>query len=352
MQQENNPKEDQDQKKNDTHDKPDEFPMPKYIRGYVVQDEIGRGAFSTVYRVFCPKYCQTFVAKVLFIKGDHPQHYIVSFEAEIKALLLLNHPNVIRIYDFFREDNRLYLIFEDCPYGSLDDEICAHKKISPPRLYSFAKVLLEAINECHSNQIAHRDIKPANILLDKYNRPVIADFGLSEVLKSGEKLEKQAGSFAYKAPEIFKNEPYSPYKPDIWSLGVVFYEMATGTLPWKHCQTLQMLKKAIMTGDFEIPNEIDPEFGDVIKAMLDLNYRRRPSAQKLLDIPILANAESPGKKMHKLHKNNRSIKSHCLLPSPMRPQERYAKTSKNDFLKMNDSINKSQISMLSKAKKM
>ena len=309
--------------------------IPSHIRGYVVREKIGSGAFSVVYRVYSPRYDQTFVAKVITIPFEKAHRYISCFESEVKSLISLNHPNVIKLYNFFRENNQLYLIFEDCPYGNLMEMLHTFHKVSGLRLLKMAKMLLEALNECHKNSIAHRDIKTANILLDKYKRPILADFGLASQIKEGEKLDNNVGSLAYKAPELFGDLPYCPFKTDIWSLGVVFYEMATGRLPWENTSNLTLLKKSIIHCAYTIPYDMDPNFGNMIIHMLNLNPEKRPSPQTLLENPIFENVDSnmisnvpafPKLKKtifidfsHKLLKPNRGVQGRKLSTSRINP---------------------------------
>lgn len=304
---------------------------PRMIRNYEVREELGRGAFSVVYRVWSQKYQQTFAAKIITISADERRQKISQFETEIHALMSLQSPYIVKIYDFFRENDQCFMICDDCSGGSLHNELQKNGMIAPPKLYQIAKQMLEALSECHSLGISHRDIKPANILFDAYGRPKLADFGLAEEHKRNETVDRRQGSFAYKSPEIFGTTSFSPFKVDIWALGMTFFEMATGTLPWPEGSPSTIVKKAICQGELRLDNRmVNPDFLAMIKSMLNMDPRARPTCEALLALPILAlPAPPPGPRRLSLTKNKSIVLSRGLLPSPTRPKGAFVKTTKD-----------------------
>jgi len=267
----------------------------KTIRGYQFMEEIGQGAFSIVYKVFSQKYNEYFVAKVIPITKEQARSSTNLFEAETISLMQISHPNVIKLYDFFREDQCLILIIEFCPGGPICNRISTKNLFSKAKLYSIAVQLLEALCACHHLGIAHRDIKTANILIGKYEQIKLSDFGLSSIQDQNELNERFCGSYAYKSPELVQNIPFDPFKADIWALGVVFYEIATGNIPWEY-RTLLELKKCICNVPIVPPDIVDPEFAEVIIMMTSHDPKKRPSAKQLASLPIFSSENGIGVK--------------------------------------------------------
>lgn len=219
-----------------------------YKHGYDGMKPIGDGGYSTIYKVRSRQYQEDFVVKLIDLTLDESPTKIMptAFKAEIEALTHLDHPHVIRIFDHFSTDNLLYIILEYCPGGSLKDVIDKNGCVPQQLLYDWCRQIITALYYCHQHCIAHRDVKPSNILIDKYSRAKLADFGLAQLYhapayssdKTGQSTKKNlfsnifGGSLPYLAPEILSEKLYDPFKADVWSLGVTFYEMASGKLPW------------------------------------------------------------------------------------------------------------------------
>jgi serine/threonine protein kinase len=149
---------------------------------------------------------------------------------ELEALKTVWAPNVIYIYETFVEHGLTFIVLEYCPGGSLADLLRAGP-VPRERLLAMCEQLTNALRACHSANMAHGDIKPHNVLIDKHGRVKLADFGLAQVHENCASTQFK-GSLAYIAPEVLLGEVFDPFRADIWSLGVTFYEMATGKLPW------------------------------------------------------------------------------------------------------------------------
>lgn len=248
--------------------------------------KIGEGAFATVFLAESLKYANNnFVVKRVDFRSS-PGLMEKDIDPEIESLMHLHHPNIIAMYDFFRDDQALYIVFQYCPEGSLKDKLEEHGPLDTSCLCNFGKQILNALNECHKNNIAHRDIKPANILVDSYGRAQLADFGLAQSFSQGAKTHAVAGSIAFMAPEMLSDDNYDPFKTDIWALGVTFYNLSTGTFPWK-LKNRNTLEESIKHDKiiFNENNNIDRDLQRIILSMCSKNPNERPSIQELLDEP-------------------------------------------------------------------
>ncbi|OHS96250.1 Spindle assembly checkpoint kinase [Tritrichomonas foetus] len=254
--------------------------------GYSLVKKVGNGSFGTVFLVVSKKYHTNFVVKQVSVrKNDNSE-----ITTEITNLSSLSHPNIIKLYEYFRVDNKYYIIFEYCENGSLNDMI-KNDPIRPPKLYAFCKQISAALAYCHSKHIAHRDIKPANILIDSYERLKLCDFGLSAQVSNGEKCKKLAGSFLFMAPEIFEKNEFDPYAADIYALGITFYMMATGMPPW-YSSSVETLRKMARSCDIRFPPSVDRDFAHLIRSMVDPIFLQRPTINTIVTFPLLQQMNS------------------------------------------------------------
>ncbi|OHT10488.1 CAMK family protein kinase [Tritrichomonas foetus] len=264
----------------------DSLPFTK--NGYRFTQLIGKGGFSVVFKVIKESNDHIFAAKVIHLAHEKRSNGLNLASAEIESLKKLNHPNIIKLYDFFEEDDYKFLILQFCQNGTLKEKTPINQGLSTPVVISYFRQILEAINFMHSRNIAHRDIKPENILLDQFSRPLIADFGLNlQIQDNNNALRTFGGSPFYKAPEIIKKLQHDPFKADIWSLGVTLYYMAYGTIPWD-TQRKSAINTAILECDYYIANSTNKEIADLIRSMLKTDPEKRPSANELLLNPIFS----------------------------------------------------------------
>ncbi|KAK8888627.1 hypothetical protein M9Y10_033359 [Tritrichomonas musculus] len=253
--------------------------LPQKIKEYTFEKLIGQGGFSRVFLVSSPKYDFKFCAKVM------PKSLQTDNQNDIDFLLHLEHPNIIRIYDQFVIGPMIYCILEYCPNGSLHDIVQEGKIKRPDEIIFQMQQILLALNFVHSHHIAHRDIKPSNILIDKYGRPKLIDFGISIRIEPGELIREFSGSKAYSPPEVILEQPYNPYKADIWSLGVTFYFLIITKLPWPKSPE-KVMTTAIEQAQYTLPKYTPPPFAKLIKSMLQVDPEDRPSVKSLLRLKL------------------------------------------------------------------
>jgi serine/threonine protein kinase len=255
--------------------------------GYHILYSVAAGAFAQVYRVSSTKYPDAqFVAKVFHPRNEADLN--ARFEKELDIHKQLSHSNIVSVFDHFKCDSLSVMILEYCENGRIDQYVFRHR-ITGAALMNLLRQVSQALNYLHERGIAHRDIKPANILIDKYGRPKLADFGLSQFVTC-EKLTHMCGTFIFMAPEVFCFNPNAftdLYAADIWSLGVTFYllsvpcplrfEVCPGHCPYRDA-------RLVIEGGFLpfAPGIVRP-FRSLVRRMISLSPLDRPTIKEVLD---------------------------------------------------------------------
>lgn len=272
---------------------------------YALQEKLGEGGFATVYKVRHLKYQKIFALKVIAMADNASSTRIESYLNEVTSLEMVVHPNIISIYNYFRDKHNFYIILEYCPNGSLKDRIDKGGSMEKDDFVSITKQLLGAIEYLHKKRISHGDIKPANVLFDEYDRPKLGDFGLS-IFHNDLRFLKRSYmcSPAFAAPEILRQTPHDPLKADIWSFGVLCYVMWTGQLPF-HFKSIKELIDAANNMDVLIEN--NEELQLIINHTLLVDPQLRYSAGDLISTPLLTDGLIKVKKIKSVENRHSSI---------------------------------------------
>jgi predicted Ser/Thr protein kinase len=206
------------------------------VPGYEIQQELGRGGMGVVYQAHHSRLDRLVAIKFLPAEVGKDAAFAERFTREARALAKLNHPNIITVYDFGEITGLAYFIMQFVQGANLRTHLRAGR-LDPPEVLRIIGQICDALQYAHEEGIVHRDIKPENILLDKRGQVKIADFGIAKLLS-----RKQAeytltgpmqviGTLNYMAPEQIDNPLGLDHRADIYSLGVMLYEMLTGQLP-------------------------------------------------------------------------------------------------------------------------
>ena len=213
------------------------------IRGYKLIERIGEGGFGVVYRAKQPAVDREVAIKVILPEfAEHPE-FVRRFEAEARMVAKLEHPHIVPLYDYWRDEEGAFLVMRWLRGGSLRDAL----ESGPWEVGAVGQLLehiTDALSLAHEHGVIHRDLKPGNILLDEAGNAYLTDFGIAKDV-AGEGLTqtgKIVGSADYLAPEQAKGEPVTP-KSDIYALGVLLYEMLTGEHPFPELTPIQRLQK-------------------------------------------------------------------------------------------------------------
>jgi len=251
---------------------------------YEIQEKLGEGAYGCVYKV--KQKTTSFLRAVKAIKRKHIDS--VSFSNEIAVLKTVDHPNIIKLFECYYDNNYYYMVEEYCSGGDLFDYIQKQKYFSEKKAAIIFKQLISAINHLHKKKIVHRDLKPENIVFIKSNNKddifiKIIDFGTSVSFKNGH-LTQELGTIYYIAPEVFKSK-YNE-KADVWSCGIILYTMLCGHPPFMGSNE-EKIKNKILNCKLIFPSS---EFKNVshdainfIKQLLEFNPDKRLSAEKSLE---------------------------------------------------------------------
>lgn len=199
---------------------------------------IGRGSFSKVYKGIDTKTSETIAIKRIEINDR------VSYERirrEIDIMKSLDHDNLVKLYDVIYEEDEIYLIMEYCTntLKSILDE----RQLNEKQIKYYFKQIVDGLQYLRHKNIIHRDIKPNNILVSN-NKLKICDFGFAKTVDEDALVETIVGSPLYMAPEILKKEPYT-IKSDLWSLGLILYQMIYGEHLFGRCTNILDLSKKI-----------------------------------------------------------------------------------------------------------
>jgi calcium-dependent protein kinase len=244
--------------------------------------------------------------KIIQCKSS-PDIALTAIKKEINILKSLDHPNIIKVYEFFKTEKYIYIINELCTGGELFDKIVVVRHFSETVACNIMRQLLSAVAYCHEKGVIHRDLKPENILISNSKEKdkdffhiKIIDFGTCEILKKS-KLTEQIGTSFYIAPEVLRNG-YNE-KCDLWSCGVILYILLSGCPPFYGKNEKEIFSK-ILSGNFsfrhKIWKKISEEAKDLVNKLLEINPEKRISAKDALNEKWFKVNENPTGK----NKNN------------------------------------------------
>ena len=261
---------------------------------YRIGNKLGDGAFGSVRKIIHRVTGEIRAVKTIHKKNLRSEDERQTFFNEVSVLRALDHPNILKLYEFYQDDKNFYLITELCNGGELFDRIISHGSFSEAVAANYMRQILSVISYCHDRNVVHRDLKPENFLLDttaeEANLKVI-DFGTAQFFTPGIKLTAKFGTPYYIAPEVLKCR-YDE-KCDVWSAGVNMYVLLCGYPPFGGSSDEQILKK-ISVGRFYFPSPewdfISSEAKDLITKMLAFEPGSRITAKEALHHPWLSHA--------------------------------------------------------------
>ncbi|XP_038153495.1 serine/threonine-protein kinase NIM1 [Cyprinodon tularosa] len=259
---------------------------------YKVRGEIGYGTFSRVKLAFHALTRDKVALKILDrTRLDAQAQRLLS--REISSMELLQHPNVIRLYEVVETPSRLFLVLEYAGGGDLHNRICNEGKLSDnASKITFAQIL-SAVKYMHNMNIIHRDLKAENVLFTTNGCVKVADFGFStRVSGRSVALDTFCGSPPYAAPELFRDKCYLGPPVDVWAMGVLLFFMVTGTMPFR-AETMGKLRRCIIEANYTIPPWVPGPCQRLIRGILKPAPSERYAVDQMLGCDWLLPVEFP-----------------------------------------------------------
>jgi serine/threonine protein kinase len=252
----------------------------KSLGRYDILKQLGKGGMATVYKAYDTRLETDVAVKVIRTENILPSALEQSrkrFEREAKVLARLNHPNIVRVTDYGEYKGKPYLVMPYFPSGTLK------QKMGKPMPWREAiQILLpiaEALDYAHSQNMIHRDVKPSNILLTQRGQPMLTDFGIAKILNLEDTNELTGTNVAIGTPEYMAPEQASAktvdHRADIYSLGIVFYEMVTGRKPFMADTPMAVLIKHA-TEALPRPKQFAPDLPDEVEKVLFAALAKQP----------------------------------------------------------------------------
>ncbi|XP_068652801.1 serine/threonine-protein kinase TIO-like [Aristolochia californica] len=258
------------------------------LENYHVIELVGEGSFGKVYKGR-RKYTGQIVALKFILKHGKSEKDIHNLRQEIEILKKLKHENIIEMLDAF-ESSQEFCVVTEFAQGELFEVIEDDKCLPEEQVQAIAKQLVRALYYLHKNRIIHRDMKPQNILIGAESTVKLCDFGFARAMSTNTVvLRSIKGTPLYMAPELVREQPYN-HTADLWSLGVILYELFVGQPPF-YTNSVYALIKHIVNDPVKYPESMSASFKSFLKGLLSKEPQKRMTWPALLEHPFVI--ESP-----------------------------------------------------------
>uniref|UniRef100_A0A915BKY6 Aurora kinase n=6 Tax=Parascaris univalens TaxID=6257 RepID=A0A915BKY6_PARUN len=239
------------------------------LKDFDIGRPLGKGKFGSVYLARVKGVNFIVALKILFKSQLEKANVEHQLRREIEIQGHLRHPHILRLYNYFDDEKRIYLILEYAERGELYKELQKYQRFEEERAAKLMFQMADALQYCHEKKVIHRDIKPENLLLGLQGELKIADFGWSVHAPSSRRAT-MCGTLDYLPPEMIQGQDHDE-KVDLWSLGVLCYEFLVGRPPFES-KTSSETYKLILKVRYDFPPHISLDARDLISKLL----RRRP----------------------------------------------------------------------------
>ncbi|KAL4612641.1 hypothetical protein ACB092_08G215500 [Castanea dentata] len=237
---------------------------------YKLGKTIGTGAFGKVRIATNIQTTCEVAVKILVRETMKKKKMEERVDREIKILKLLSHPHIITLYEVIEAPKEIYLVMEYAKNGDLLKYISEMGKLQEEEARKIFQQIISGVEYCHEKYVVHRDLKPDNLLLDSERNVKITDFGLSNIMTDGQGFNTSCGSPKYAAPEVLSGESYTGPHVDVWSCGIILYNLLC-------CKFPAFDNDGIST----FPRHLSPTARDLISKMLTVNPMER------IEIPMI-----------------------------------------------------------------
>lgn len=239
------------------------------IGAYEVLSRLGSGGMATVYKAYHARLQREVAMKVMHPNYQADADFLNRFEREAQIVARLEHPNIVPIYDFAEQDGQPYLVMKYITGQTLRDVLAT----GAPTLQEIVKIcraVANALDYAHKQGVLHRDIKPSNVMLDEQGTPYLTDFGLARIVQSGESSMSAGmivGTPNYLAPEQASAAHPISVQSDVYSLGVMLYEMVVGRVPFSGTSAYATIHMHV-NEPVPLPSELNPEIPTQVEMVL------------------------------------------------------------------------------------
>ncbi len=249
------------------------FEFPEKIDRFIIKDVLGRGAQGVVYLATDPSLDRQVAIKSVSLRDSfQQQHYIDNLLQEARTVSRLQHANIVSIYDIGSEQLNPFLVLEYVEGDTL--QALMRQPVPMPRAIKIMRDVLSGVAAAHELGIIHCDLKPANIMINAQGQAKVADFGLALLADQQQESEELAGTPQYMAPEYIETRKHQTVS-DVFSLGLIFYQLLTGQLAVDGDDVYQLLN-AIANKPIEPPSRINPKIDERLESVILKALQKKP----------------------------------------------------------------------------
>src|SRR5947209_2657182 len=245
------------------------FRIGEDVGPYRITDRLGQGGMATVYRAYHPNLDRYVAIKVLHAAYKEDSSFIARFRREAQIVAKLEHPNIVPVYDYSEYNGEPYLVMRYIEGETLKARL-ARAPLTLEETLRTMTAVSQALTYAHERGVLHRDIKPSNILLERGTDPFLADFGLAKMTSAGESTlsqEMMLGTPQYISPEQAQGVSDLDAGADIYSLGVVLYEVVVGRVPYTGDTPYAIVHDQIYT-PLPLPSLVNPQVPRAVEMVL------------------------------------------------------------------------------------
>ncbi len=264
------------------------FQVGETVGQYQIIEQLGQGGMATVYKAYHAALDRNVAIKVLHPAFTEDPNFLARFQREARVVAKLDHPNIVPIYDFSQHDNQPYLVMKFIMGETLKARL-SKKKLSLEEAMPILEKVGAALQYAHKKGIVHRDVKPSNVLLCEDGEIYLTDFGLARIAQSGTSTltsDQMVGTPQYISPEQAMSKSDLDFRTDIYSFGVMIYEIVVGRVPYNADTPFAVIHDHIYT-PLPLPRKVNPNVPERVEQVLLKALAKNPQDRFPARAPLL-----------------------------------------------------------------